>query len=192
MKTIFKISMLISLLSVQGQAISANLYQEKGYHSLTADRRAQRIGDVITVLVVENSSAAATAGTKTDKTNAASIGITSLDKQRNFGISPTENFDGSGSIARTGRLLAQLSVTVVAIDPNGDLVVKGNQNLEINGEKQAITLEGKVRPSDISDSNTIPSTRIANAKITYIGDGILAESQHKGWLWRILSFLGLQ
>lgn len=172
-------------------AHAADLYKEEAYRPLTADRKAQRVRDVLTVLVVENSSATATAGTKTDKSADVGAKASRPGKQSDYALGLSENFDGSGKIARTGRIAAQLSVAVVAIEPNGDLRIKGEQNLVINGETQAIRLEGTVRAADISDANTVPSNRISNANITYIGDGVLAENQHKGWLSRILSFLGL-
>lgn len=172
-------------------AIAENLYNKDGFRALTADRRARNIGDVLTVLIVENSSAAATAGAKTGMSNAKGIDISSPDKHRGYGLGLDESFEGSGKISRTGRLLAQLSVTVVGIDLNGDLKIKGEQLIEINGEKQVINLNGRVRPMDIGDNNSIASNRIADARITYIGDGVLAESQKKGWFSRVLSFLGL-
>jgi flagellar L-ring protein precursor FlgH len=172
-------------------AHAINLYQDDAYRPLTGDRRGQRVGDVITVQVIENSSAAASAGTQTEKSNDGAIKQTTPNRQRGYSLGLSENFDGNGKISRTGRLLAQLSVTVVAVEPNGDLRIKGDQNLEINGEKQAISLEGRVRPIDVSETNTVVSSRISEAKITYIGDGVLAESQHKGWLSKVLSFLGL-
>jgi len=179
-------------LLVAFQAGAANLYRADEYRSLTADRRAQRIGDVLTVLVVENSSASATAGTTTDKSTNAGIRLSSPNRLRDYGLGINDNFDGNGKIARTGRLLAQLSVVVVGIEPNGDLRIKGDQLLEINGEKQMINLEGRVRPVDIVEGNTVPSNRIADAHIIYVGDGVLAENQGKGWLtWLISTFLRL-
>jgi len=168
-------------------SLAENLYRANDYRPLTSDRRAQKIGDILTVQVVENSSASATAGTKTDKTTDAGIHVTSPIRQRNFAFGVDDNFDGNGKIARTGRLLAQLSVAVIGIDPNGDLRVKGEQLLEINGEKQLINLEGKVRPIDIGDGNTVPSNRLADARITYIGDGVLGDNQNKGWITRLVS-----
>ena len=189
----FALRFAVLLLAIQFSSATgaADLYRDETYRPLTADRRAQRVGDVLTVLVVENSSASATADTKTDKSADAGLKSSTPTRQRNYSLGLSENFDGGGKIARSGRLAAQLSVAVVGIEANGDLRVKGEQNLEINGEKQAIRLEGTVRPVDVSETNTVTSNRIANAQITYIGDGVLAESQRKGWLARILSFLGL-
>lgn len=170
-----------------GNAVAENLFRAGEFRSLTADRRAQRVGDILTILVIENSSASASAGTKTDKSVDASIQMTSPNRQRTYGVGVDDNFDGNGKIARSGRLLAQLSVVVTAVEPNGDLHVKGEQLLELNGEKQTINLEGRVRPVDIGEGNTLPSNRLADAKITYVGDGVLAENQSKGWLTRLIT-----
>ena len=168
-----------------------NLYNVDSYHALTSDRRAYQVGDILTVVVLENSSASATAGTKTDKSNDAAVKFLSPTSQKNYSLGLNEDFNGNGKIARSGKLLAQLSVTVGEIANNGDLFVKGEQLIEINGEKQSINLQGRVRSRDIDENNTILSSKIADAKITYIGDGVLADSQHKGWLSRVISILGL-
>lgn len=172
-------------------AVAANLYQDQAYKALTADRKAYQVGDILTVQVLENSSATATAGTTTDKSNDTGIQFASPNTQKSYSLAAQQNFDGTGKIARSGKLLAQLSVSIVGIDKNGDLRVKGDQVIEINGEKQAINLEGRVRQKDIDEGNTIVSSRIADAHITYIGDGVLAENQHKGLLSRLISILGL-
>ena len=106
-------------------------------------------------------------------------------------ISVGDDFAGKGQIQRTGRLAAQLSVTVDGVAPNGDLLVSGKQDILINGEKQLLQVAGRVRPIDVSEINTVPSTRLADANITYVGDGILAEKQRQGILTRFLSWLGL-
>lgn len=168
-----------------------NLYKGNGYVALTADRKAHQIGDVLTVMVLENSSATATAGTSTDKNNDAGIALTTPNSQLSYSVGLQDTFDGSGKIARTGKLLAQISVSIIGVSLNGDLRVKGAQEIEINGEKQAINLEGRVRPKDIDEGNVVLSSRIADAHITYVGDGVLAESQHKGWLSRLIAILGI-
>lgn len=172
-------------------AFGENLYKDEEYRALTADRRAHQIGDILTVLVLENSSASATAGTNTDKSSDTGIRFQSPNSQKSYSLDLQQNFDGNGRIARTGRLLAQLSVVIIGVERNSDLLVKGEQVIEINGEKQSINLEGRVRPRDIDEGNTVLSSRIADAHITYVGDGVLAENQHKGWLTRLIAILGL-
>jgi len=159
---------------------------------LVGDRKATKVGDVLTVLVVENSSASATSGTQTDKATDAGLKISTPNRQDGYGLGVENSFDGSGKIARSGRLLAQLSVVVVALTSSGDLRVSGEQLVEINGEKQMINLEGLVRRSDIGEANTISSNRIAEAKITYVGEGVLGDAQRKGWITRLItSFLDI-
>jgi flagellar L-ring protein precursor FlgH len=145
------------------------------------------------VLIVENASASASANTTTEKRGAVGVGIVAapIIPNRTINGEISDDFTGKGSINRSGRLLAQLSVTVKALAPNGDLIVAGQQLIEVNNEKQNIVLEGRVRPGDVSESNTVLSSRIADAKITYVGDGILGEKQRPGILTRLLSWLGI-
>lgn len=171
--------------------LADDLYRAGEFRALTSDRRARNVGDVLTVLVVENSSASSSAGTSTEKAADGGVRFVTPNRQRSYGLGLDENFDGAGKVSRTGKLLAQLSVNIVAVQPNGDLLVKGEQLIEINGEKQAINIEGRVRPVDVSEGNAVLSSRIADSRITYVGDGVLAESQRKGWLPRILTLLGL-
>lgn len=180
------------LLFTAVDGLAQNLYRSDQYRPLVSDRRAHRVGDILTVLVVENASASATAGTNTDKNNDLGVQFSSPNTtQKNYALSVDQNYDGGGKSARTGKLLAQISVVVKAIEPNGDLQINGIQDIEINDEKQTINLAGKVRSIDVDERNTVLSTRVANAKITYVGNGVLAESQHKGWLSRLITLFGL-
>lgn len=173
-------------------AQAQNLYRSDQFRPLVSDRRAHRVGDILTVLVVENASASATAGTNTDKNNDLGVRFSSpTSPQKNYALSVEQEYDGGGKSARTGKLLAQISVEVKAVEQNGDMLISGVQDIEINDEKQTINLAGKVRSIDVDERNTVLSTRVANAKITYVGNGVLAESQHKGWLSRLITLFGL-
>jgi flagellar L-ring protein precursor FlgH len=176
-------------------ARSADLYQEGQFRSLVADVKARRAGDNLTVLVMETSSAAASADTNTKRrTDAGITGTVDMFGPRRSGdISGQVNndFSGGARTQRAGRLLAQLTVTVIAVEPNGDLRVAGEQALEVNNEQQMIRLEGKVRPQDIGENNAVVSSRIADARITYVGEGALAEGQRVSLVTRILTWLGL-
>jgi flagellar L-ring protein precursor FlgH len=168
-----------------------SLYQEHGFRPLVGDRKASRPGDSLTVLVLENASASASADTSTEKSGAIGLSIKNPSIDKAAAINLSDDFSGKGKIQRSGKLLAQITVTVQSVEQNGELNVKGEQLIEVNNEQQAIKLEGRVRPFDISDNNTVPSNRLANARISYVGDGILAEKQRPGILTRILSWLGL-
>lgn len=180
------------MLLISLDSLAQNLYRYDQYRPLVSDRRAHRVGDILTVLVVENASASATAGTNTDKSNGLGAQFSSpSSSQKNYSLSVDQNYDGGGKSARTGKLLAQISVEVKAVEQNGDMLISGVQDIEINDEKQTINLAGKVRSIDVDERNTVLSTRVANAKITYVGNGVLAESQHKGWLSRLITLFGL-
>src|SRR5262245_1224733 len=169
-------------------ASAESLYRDESFQSLTADRRAYRVGDALTVLVVENSSAQSSADTSTEKRGGVGVAVTTHNDEKRGNIDLTENFAGRGKIQRSGRLLATLTVSVTSIAPNGDLIVSGSQMIEVNEEKQHIQLEGRVRPIDVTETNTILSSRIADAKIAYVGDGLLGEKQRPGILTRLLSW----
>lgn len=172
-------------------AAAQGLYREDSFRPLTADLRAQRVGDVLTVLVIENASASASADTTTEKRAGIALGVTGPSTNKSATADLSEQFDGGGRIQRSGKLLAQLTVSVVDVLPNGDLMIAGEQRIEVNSETQHIRLAGRVRPVDVSGGNAVLSSRIADAKITYLGDGILGEKQRPGILSRILSWLRL-
>lgn len=180
-----------ALLAAAGVARSDNLFDPSSYRTLTSDHRAYRVGDTLTVLVLENSSASANADSTAHKQSDIGIKLSSPQTQRNYALGLGEDFAGKGSTVRNGKLLAQLSVSVIEVDANGDLYVAGEQLLEINNDRQSIKLEGRVRREDITEANTVPSNRLADARISYVGDGVLGDTQHRGWLPRVLTFLGL-
>ena len=180
-----------ALLAAPALAAAQSLYQDGSFRSLTADPRARAVGDALTVLVVESSSASSSANTTTDKRGGLGVTLSGTSRTEKGAIDLNENFAGKGSIQRSGRLAAQLSVTVLDVAPNGDLWVGGRQLIEVNGEKQQIELQGRVRPVDISESNTVLSSRLADARISYVGAGVLGEKQRPGIVSRILSWLGL-
>lgn len=172
--------------------LAVSLYKdESNFRSLTSDKRAYRVGDMLTVLVMENSSATANANTTAEKRGGLLFGWKATNRSENSSLQLGDTFGGKGQIQRSGKLLAQLTVTVREIDPTGLLHVSGEQKILVNDEKQEITLHGKVRPIDVLDNNTVLSTRLADARISYIGDGILSEKQHAGLITRFLTWLGI-
>ena len=173
-------------------SLAQSLYDEKTFRPLTSDNKAFRVGDVLTVQVIENAAASANADTGTRRANNISAQL-SRPKLGGVavGLATAGDFDGGGSTARAGKLLAQLSVTVREVFPNGDLRVAGQQLLLINEEQQRIDLEGRVRPQDISDGNVVISSRLADARINYVGQGDLADRQKPAWWRKVVDWLGL-
>lgn len=182
---------LMLCLALTAQAWADSLYQETAYQSMVADRKAFRVGDNLTILIVETASASASANTSTDKEVGLGASLLTPNKNKTASFDLSQNFTGDGKTQRTGRLLAQITVNVQSVAPNGDLYVKGNQWIQFNDEKQQIALEGKIRPEDIAPNNTVLSTRVGDAQISYMGKGILDESQKPGLISRILSWLRL-
>ncbi|MDP9933656.1 flagellar basal body L-ring protein FlgH [Variovorax paradoxus] len=170
-----------------------SLYQEGSFRPLTADNKAFRIGDSLTVQVFENSSASTSANTGTRRANDITGSVTHTGGKvvGQLGIGVTGEFDGGGRTQRANKLLATLTVTVQDVLPNGDLRVAGEQLLTVNEELQKVNLEGRVRPQDISDGNVVLSTRLADARITYVGEGDVSDRARRS-IWRkVFDWLGL-
>lgn len=183
--------LLVVFLTAMSSAQAVSLYQEGSYQSLTGDRKAYRTGDLITVLVYENASASSTANTTAGRDADMGFDVNGIGKNRLGGVKLNNDFDGSGRTLREGKVLAQITVEVKEVLSNGDMLIGGEQLLEVNNERQQIKVEGRVRRRDISEENTILSTRIADAKISYVGDGDLADRQRPGWWQRLLTWFGL-
>jgi flagellar L-ring protein precursor FlgH len=173
-------------------ARAQSLFQAETWHGFTADHKAYRPGDVLTVQVFENSSASTSADTGTRRANHLGAELahgSNRVAQASLGVNG--DFDGGGRTQRTSRLLATLSVVVQEVLPGGQLRVAGTQSVTVNEELQRVTLEGLVRPVDISDGNVVQSTRIAQARITYVGEGDLSERNRRAWWRKLLDALGL-
>jgi flagellar L-ring protein FlgH len=167
-----------------------SLYSEAGYQPLTSDRRSHKVGDLITVLIIEDASATSMADTGANRDASVGVAVRNPLSSKAFGVGTNNDFSGGGRTQRAGRLLGQLTVMVRDMAPNGDLIVGGEQLLEINGERQVIRLEGRVRSRDISELNTVPSSRVGDAQISFAGDGVLGERQQPGWWHQLLTIFG--
>ena len=163
--------------------------------SLFTDIKAHKVGDILTVLIYEQNRASQKVETKTEKTTKFSTkggpGIGTLDFLPLFGVdgSSKGTHDGKGENIRNGSLRAKMSVTVVDVKPNGDLVVEGSRIIGISGDRETLTLTGVVRQKDITPSNTIDSYLIADAEIHYTGKGNATTGSRPGPLMRFLNWL---
>lgn len=164
-----------------------------------ADPRARRVGDIVLVQIVESSSANKEAKTESDKSYTMDNSVTSLlglplDKSSVFGykLSPTVSastdtqFDADGKTSRKGTISGTVSARVERILPSGNMVIKGKKQTRVNSELQYIILSGIIRPEDISSTNTIQSTYIADMQLDYYGTGIIGDQQNKGFIARAL------
>lgn len=188
-----RLSILLSLFlcSAAASIHAESLYNESTYRPLTSDNKAFRVGDVLTVQVFENSSASTTTDTTSRRNNGLSANASLFNRiPLSLSLSNSGTFDGGGQTQRTNKFLTTLTVSVVEVMQNGDLRLSGEQLLTVNGEQQKVLLTGRARPYDISDTNVVASTRLADAKITYVGEGDLTDRQKLSWWRKLVDWIG--
>lgn len=172
-------------------AAQESLIDPSAYRGIAADQRAYRVGDILTVKVLE--AARARSGASTDANSDVRIraAATTNGFQGDAMAALSAGNAGAAETSRVGELRTQLSVQVLAVAPDGTLTVEGAQSLVINGEDQRIMLSGLVRPGDISADNSVWSHRIANARVEFSGTGVVSESQRQSIVYRALKWLRL-
>jgi len=110
-----------------------------------------------------------------------------VDAANALGFKADSKYAGGGATTRTGELTAVMTVRVAEVLPNGDLVLEGAREIDINGDRQMVVLTGVVRPLDVSQNNTVLSTQIGQLSIRYFGNGLMKDSLKPGFLTRILN-----
>jgi flagellar L-ring protein precursor FlgH len=186
------LSVLLSIL-VSCQTIQADNGNAR-YASMFTDMKARNVGDIVTVEIIEFSSAQSEARTKTEHEHEASFanqatGDLDFLPLFNIGTSVSNEYDGEGKTSRQGSLRAKITASVVEIDSAGNLVIEGSRMVNINGEKQLTTLRGTVRPQDVTADNVVYSYNISNAQITYSGKGMVQDAHKPGILTRIINWI---
>lgn len=183
---------LIAMLVALPMYVSAeSLYSEDTYQSYVADYRAHRVGDVVTLLIVEASEAASSEDGEVEKGLGVSGGFGKSQQDNDTNNARNEDADlnfalnanGSASTQRSGKLRAQMTAEVKKVDEAGKLFVKGKQRIVVNGEEQTIKVSGWLRPQDITPQNSALSLRLTEAKIQYTGD--TADTDRPGLIRRI-------
>ena len=159
-------------------------------NGLYTDTRAHKVGDLISVILDEQTAASKDAGTALDKDNAIDIGGVQLGGHAisAFGYKPTlsidnaTSFTGQSNASQSNFLRGQISVSVIRVLANGNLMVRGEKWLMLNNGNEYVRVTGIVRSEDVSSDNTVSSQRIANARIQYGGTGDFASTQERGFL----------
>lgn len=184
------IVLLIALITTYANITHAkSIYNEEDYSPLTSDKRSFKKGQILTVLVYEAATATSSTDTGTSKSTSLGVSGVSTNNDKSADIGLNSDFDGGGALNRSGKFITTVSVTIVDITDDDELLISGEQMLEFNNETQKISLEGKVRKEDITASNTIISTRIADAKIKYLGNGLLSDRERPGILTKFFNWL---
>lgn len=172
-----------------------SIYHDNQNMELFADPRAHRVGDILTIVLQESTQASKKATTSTSKTDKTSIdaptilgkGLTFNGNPASIGLSGDRGFTGDGSSSQSNQLSGQITVTVAQRLSNGNLMVRGEKWLTINQGQELVRISGIVRPQDINPDNSIASSRVADARITYTGRGSLADANTQGWLSRFFN-----
>lgn len=172
-----------------------SLWRDEVSKPMCADKRATAVGDIITIVVQETSTAVKANGTKTEKNSSWTAAISSFlfpGFAAYKGSMPAVNYnsdvkhDGSGAINNSETIIAHVAVKVVDVLPNKNLVIEGRRETSFSGERQTIVLHGIVRAEDVTSANTVLSYNVADATIEIIGKGTVTDSQNKGWFTRVL------
>lgn len=171
-------------------ASAESLWSDTGANAnLFGDHKAHNVGDTLTIIIRENSSAnrvGSAANSKTSSTSMnAGVGIFSGITAASAGSA--DKFAAGGSLVNSNVVTARMTAQVTEVKPNGDLLVSGKQNIVQNGEEQTITVSGIVRADDISPDNTVLSSSIGNAQIKIDGKGPIANKQRQGIITQLLN-----
>ena len=167
--------------------ISAQQMNNYASRSLFSDYKANRIGDAITVIVIESSQASNRAETNTDRESDINLGGSGTFGEQalpkaDFSLNTQNTFDGSGATTTSGMVETKISALIDTIFANGNLKIVGRRMISINGEEQVIKISGIVRPSDIQADNSVVSYNISESEIVLEGHGMRAKSQEPSWL----------
>lgn len=169
------------------------------FYSLYTDRKGKKIGDVITVMISEQAKATNKTSTETDHDQSMGAAfsdptgifssIPGWDAVMGLNLETDQDFKGKGQTERNGSLIATVSATITEVYANGNLMIQATKEVTVNNETEILELVGTIRPEDISSNNAILSSRIADAKIKYSGEGTLSETQDPGVITRFFNWL---
>ena len=166
---------------------------------LFRDLKARNVSDILTIQIIESSTASNSANTSTKKEGDVSLkapslfGIEGGASALNFASMLAGNsalsFAGQGSTSRTGQLQAFVSARVISVMPNGDLAIEGVKEVTINRERQILRIRGLVRSHDVTPGNVVLSTAIANMEVVFDGKGTVSDANKQGFLFRLFTWL---
>ncbi len=173
---------------------------DNGRAYMFEDRRASRVGDIVVVQIVEQHSGSKTANTKSDRSTTFGAGASGgffdikdlLGDFRNLfnaDVTSSNEFEGDGSTSREDSLTGTIAAQVVEVLPNGDLRIQGKRRVKVNSETQTMMIKGIVRRIDLDTQNTVLSSAVANADISYTGLGAVDDVQTPGWAVRVFNWV---
>ena len=174
---------------------NGSIYQPGREVALFENPIAHRVGDIVTVVLNEQTAAQKSATTSTTKNTTDALGATIIGKTPtirgnavlNNSINDSAKFAGEGQSAQSNSLTGFITATVVKVLPNGNLFIKGEKWIGINQGQEYVRVTGVIRPIDLAPDNSIASQKVASAKISYGGKGAMADANAQGWLSRFFN-----
>jgi flagellar L-ring protein precursor FlgH len=171
------------------------IYQaSNGYSNLVTGTRARSLGDMVTIVLVESTSTSKSSAGQTQR--GGSFGLTPPTSGPFSFLNPNAlnagsegTFNGGGNAAQQSRLTGNVTVTIAAVYPNGTAEVIGEKQMSLSQGEEWVQFAGRIRLIDIDGDNTLPSSRVANARIIYTGDGAVQQASRPGWLSRFFNIV---
>ena len=189
------LAVFLGVLALWGNPLASaqSLWADDGGYStnIFADRKASKVGDILTIVINESTTTAATKSNTNSKSGSQTLnaGTGIFDFLLAASASGSDSFKANGAAKDTNTVKGRVSVTVTEVQPNGNMIVEGTQSIWQNKDEHKITLKGVVRRDDVTASNTVPSTQVADATLRFDGKGPLNAKQRQGILTQIFNIL---
>lgn len=172
------------------EAVNGSIFEDSNTIALFSDIKARRVGDIVTVYLVEQTSGQNNSGTSLSQTQATTISAPTYGGRTRdnmlVDLNSGRSFSGDSDSSQSNQLNGSITVTVQEVLPGGNLLVAGDKWIQINQSREHIELQGVIRVKDISQSNSVTSTQVADARITYAGAGINKDVNVMGWAARVV------
>lgn len=161
--------------------------------NLYSDNIAYKLNDIVTIIVNDQTQVSDSSGTVLSKnssgTGSIAFGSLSAAKPTGYAGSNVESFNGGGGVAESGQISTTIEAQVVKVFPNGNVELKGEREVSVNGETRYLLIKGIVRPIDISPGNIVLSSQIADARVWINGKGYVNKQQSPNWLYRVMNYI---
>lgn len=185
---------IIALIILSAAGLSAQDMRRNSSFSLFSDQKANRVGDAITIIVMEESQATKDAQTTSGRKSSLGLGAsggmgTTTIPNVDGDIGTSSDFKGSGGTSTSGMIKTKISATIDSVLANGNMVIRGSRKISINGEEETVHIRGIVRTSDITADNSVMSYNISEAEIIFEGSGMIDRAQSPGWLTKLFHWL---
>lgn len=195
----FKVLLAVVLLGGNVLNVSAqSLWKDETSKAMVADKKARAVGDIVTILIQESNTSSKEKSTETSKKSSVDASIASFlygpansglltkgGKYPAMSFSGASDFSGGGKISNSEKITDRISVRVIDVLPNGNLMLEGTRQTSFSGEAQEAVLRGVVRAEDVAANNSVYSYQVSDATIRFISKGTLSDSQRKGWFHRV-------